>query len=68
MINEEKISDYLDNMEALAKTMLSEAAKGRRMMKIVKKEKVSPVAIMMQKRKINFYKNLNKKSLRANEG
>jgi hypothetical protein len=68
MINEEKISDYLDNMEALAKTMLSEAAKGRRMMKIVKKEKVSPVAIMMQKRKINFYKNLNKKSLCANKG
>lgn len=63
MIDEEKISDYLDNMEALAKTMLSEAAKGRRMMKIVKKEKVSPVAIMIQKRKISFYKNLNKKAL-----
>lgn len=63
MIDEEKISDYLDNMEALAKTMLSEAAKGRRMIKIVKKEKVSPVAIMIQKRKISFYKNLNKKAL-----
>jgi hypothetical protein len=67
MIDEEKISDYLDNMEALAKTILSEAAKGRRMMKIVKREKVSPVAIMIQKRKINFYKNLNKKSLAMNK-
>jgi hypothetical protein len=63
MIDEEKISNYLDNMEALAKTILSEAAKGRRMLNVVKKEKVSEVALRIQKRKISFYKNLNKKAL-----
>jgi hypothetical protein len=63
MIDEEKISNYLDNMETLAKTILMEAAKGRRMMNSVKKEKVSPVSVMIQKRKISFYKNLNKKKI-----
>ena len=65
MIDEEKIQDFLDNMEALAKTLLSEAARGRRMMNVVKREKVSPVSIMIQKRKVNFYKNLNKRTLRS---
>jgi hypothetical protein len=58
MFNEEKISKHLANMEALAMTMLSEAAKGRRMLNKIEQKKSSEMAIHFQKRRASFYKRL----------
>lgn len=63
MIDEKKISDHLDNMEALAKTMLSEAAKGRRMLNRIEQKKTSEIAIHFQKRRASFYKRMDKRNL-----
>jgi len=60
MINEKKISDHLNNMEALAKTMLSEAAKGRRILQRIQVEKASDMELHIQRRRQRFFKKLNK--------
>lgn len=62
MFDEKKISDHLTNMEALAKTMLSEAAKGRRLLKSFEIKKVSEMELHFQRRKASFYKRLDKRN------